>query len=184
MNIAGESAAPLFGLAAEFDSAADLLRAAEEIRAAGYECFDVFSPFPLQGIKDKPSGLGKFVFVGGLIGFFTAVAIEFIPSSLMYPLIVDGKPIDFMTAPAFFPMMFELTLLFAAFTAFLGMLWLNGLPRWNHPLFNWDRFKSVSDDKFFVLIETKDPKFSIAETGGLFASLGGKNITLLHEDRP
>ena len=186
MNIVGEPTAPLFGLAAEFDSAADLLRAAEGIRAAGYERFDVFSPFPLHGMNHamglKTSGLGKFVFLGGLTGFLTAVALEFIPSSWIYPLVVAGKPTGFFTVPAFFPIMFELTVLFSAFAAVLGMLFLNDLPRWNHPIFNWERFKRASDDKFFALIESKDPKFSAGEISDLFASLGGKNITLLHEE--
>jgi hypothetical protein len=130
----------------------------------------------------KRSLLGKIVFLGGLTGFVSAVALQFIPSSLLYPLIVMGKPTDLFTAPAFFPIMFEFTVLISAFTATFGMVIMNGLPRLNHPMFNWERFKRVSDDKFFCVIEKSDPKFAEAEVREFLESLGARNITRVHED--
>jgi hypothetical protein len=84
--------------------------------------------------------------------------------------------------PAFFPVMFELTILISAFTAVFGMLIMNGLPRLNHQLFNWDRFKKVTEDKFFVAIESEDPKFSTRSVQDFLESLGGTNITTIHGD--
>jgi hypothetical protein len=78
--------------------------------------------------------------------------------------------------------MFELTILFSAFTTVAGMFILNGLPRLNHPVFNWDRFKKVSDDKFFAVIEAKDPKFDETAAREFLESLGGAHITIIHED--
>ena len=186
MNIAGDPQSPTYGVVAEFSSASHLYRAAEKIRDAGYRNFDVFSPFPIHGMDQamglKRSLLGKLVFIGGLSGFLLAVGLEFIPSSILYPLIVMGKPTNIFTAPAFFPIMFELTILLSAFTAVFGMLIMNGLPRWNHPLFNWEYFKKVSDDKFFCVIETRDPKYSESTVKDLFESLGGENITRVQED--
>jgi len=186
MNIAGNPKEPVYGVAAEFQSAADLYHAAETLRDSGYQKFDVFSPFPIHGMDDamglKRSVLGFIVFFGGLTGFITAITLQFVPSSFLYPLIVAGKPTNLMTAPAFFPIMFELTVLFSAFTTIAGMLILNGLPRLNHPLFNWEGFKKVSEDKFFAVIESSDPKFSETEIAVLFDSLGGSNITKVHGD--
>ena len=186
MNVAGNPQGPLYGLAAEFDSAAELFEAAKKIRGAGYRKFDVYSPFPIHGMDEamglQPSKLGKFVFVGGLMGFLTAVGLQFIPTSIIYPLIVMGKPTNFYTVPAFFPIMFELTVLFSALTAFIGLLIMNGLPRWNHPIFNWERFLRVSDDKFFAVIESGDLQFEADEAGKLLAELGGSNLTLVHGD--
>jgi len=130
----------------------------------------------------KRSLLGKIVFLGGLTGFLTAVTLQFGPSSFLYPLIVAGKPTNLFTVPAFFPIMFELTILLSAFTAVFGMLLMNGLPRLNHALFNWDRFKKVTEDKFFVAIESHDPKFSERSVRDFLASLGGTNITTIHGD--
>jgi hypothetical protein len=186
MNVAGDASSKVYGVAAEFDSAAELYHAAEKLRDSGYTRFDVFSPFPIHGMDEamgmKRSILGKIIFFGGLTGFTTAVGLTFIPSSIIYPLVVAGKPTNLFTVPAFFPIMFELTVLFSAFTTVIGMLILNGLPRLNHPMFNWDRFKKVSDDRFFCVIETRDPKFSESSAREVLESLGGENITRVHED--
>ncbi len=184
MEITGNPDQPLYGVAAEFESATSLYHAAEKLRDAGYEKFDVFSPFPIHGMDDavgaRPSILGVIVFFGGLTGFLTAVGLTFIPSSFLYPLIVAGKPTDLMTVPAFFPIMFELTILFSAFAALGGMLLLNGLPRHNHPLFNWDRFKKVTEDKFYAVIEAADPKFSDGGAAEFLTTIGGTRITKVH----
>jgi len=186
MDAAGNASARAYGIAAQFDSAADLFHAAEKLRDSGYTKFDVFSPFPIHGMDQamglRRSVLGKVIFFGGLTGFTTAVCLEFIPSSFLYPLIVAGKPTNLFTVPAFFPIMFELTVLFSAFTTVIGMLVMNGLPRLNHPMFNWERFKKFSDDKFFCVIETSDPKYSERSAQEVLQSLGGQHITVVHED--
>jgi len=186
MEAVGNPTAPVYGVAAEFQCARDLYHAAEKIRDAGFSKWDVFSPFPIHGMDEamglKRSILGKVVFFGGLTGFLTAVTMEFGTSSFLYPLIVAGKPTNLYTVPAFFPIMFELTILISAFTAVFGMLIMNGLPRLNHQLFNWDRFKKVTEDKFFVAIESEDPKFSTRSVKDFLESLGGTNITTIHED--
>ena len=176
----------IYAVGVEFDSARDLYHAAEKVRDAGYKRWDTFSPFPIHGM-DAAMGLPKswlsaMVFIGGLTGFSTAVFMEFGTSCFLYPLIVDAKPLNLMTIPAFFPIMFELTILFSALTATFGMLALNGLPRWNHPLFNWDRFKKVTEDKFYIAIEATDEKFSLEQTHQFLKSLGGSHITVIHHD--
>ncbi|HEY5811677.1 MAG TPA: DUF3341 domain-containing protein [Terrimicrobiaceae bacterium] len=183
---AGNPQSGLYGIAAEFNTAGELFRAAEQLRDAGFTRFDVFSPFPIHGMDAamglKRSLLGKIVFVGGLIGFISAVTLEFVPSSILYPLIVMGKPTNLFTVPAFFPIMFEFTVLISAFTATFGMLIMNGLPRLHHPMANWERFKRVSDDKFFCIVEKKDPRFAELEVKEFFESMGGRHITKVHED--
>jgi hypothetical protein len=108
-------AKPAFAVIAEFSSAATLYQAAEKVRDARYRFWDVHSPFPIHGMN-KAMGLGRsplgyIIFCGGLLGFTTAALLEYIPSSFLFPLIVHGKPVNFFTVPAFFPMMFELTVL-------------------------------------------------------------------------
>ena len=176
----------VYGYLAEFKNASQLYKAAEKVRDAGFKKWDCYSPYPIHGLDGamgmKRSILGKLVFIGGLTGFLTAMTMEFGTSSFLYPLIVAGKPTNLFTVPAFFPVMFELTILLSAFTAVFGMLILNGLPRLNHELFNWDRFKLVTEDKFFVAIEANDPKFSSRSVSDFLESLGGTNITTIHGD--
>ena len=83
------------------------------------------------------------------------------------------KTVQLWTVPAFFPIMFELTVLFAAFSAFFAWQIMNGLPRWHHPMFNWDRFSRVTNDGFFLAIEARDPRFSEKETHDLLDETGG-----------
>ena len=133
-NVAGNPEAPCYGIAAEFDTAGELFHAAEQMRDSGFTRFDVFSPFPIHGMDQamglKRSLLGKIIFVGGLIGFISAVAIQFVPSSFIFPLIVMGKPTNLFTVPAFFPIMFEFTVLISAFTAHVR----NADDEWPPPL--------------------------------------------------
>lgn len=176
----------VFGVIAEFPSARALYEAAEKVRDKGFKFWDVHSPFPIHGMNKamgvKKSPLGSIIFWGGFIGFVTAVCLEFIPSSFLYPMIVHGKPVNLFTVPAFFPIMFELTILFAAFTAFFGTFVMNRLPRLHHPLFDYEEFKRFSNDAFFLVIESDDPNFSETGTHEFLEEIGGNEVTLLYED--
>lgn len=176
----------VYGMAAEYPSAAALYEAAKRVRDAGFKRWDVYSPFPIHGM-DEAMGLSKswlsaVVLAGGISGLLTAVILEYGPSSYLYPLIVHGKPYNFFTVPAFFPIMFELTVLFSAFAAFFAMLIMNGLPRWYHPIFNWERFSRATNDGFFLAIEARDPRFTELEARELLEQSGGQHVTLIHED--
>lgn len=175
----------VYGLGAEFDSAADLLHAAEKVRDGGFRHWDAHTPFPVHGL-DAAMGLGKSwlsapVLAGGITGLLTAVGLTMIPSFLVYPVIVHGKPYNFFTSPAFFPIFFELTVLFSAFATVFSIMVFNRLPMWYHPVFNWERFKRATDDGFFIVVEARDPKFNEAKTRELLESIGGKHVTLIHD---
>jgi len=175
----------VYGLGAEFDTAADLMTAAEKVRDAGFRRWDVHTPFPVHGM-DKAMGLGKSwlsipVFIGGTTGLLTAALLTLVPSWAIYPLIVHGKPFDWRTVPAFFPIFFELTVLFSAFATVFALLIMNQLPKWYHPVFNWERFKRATNDKFYVVIEARDTKFSETKTRELLEGIGGKHVTLIHD---
>ena len=130
----------------------------------------------------KKSQLSWFVFIGGATGTLTAFTLQYLTQVEIYPTIVQDKPANINTLPAFFPVMFELTILFSALTAVFGSMILNRLPRWNHPLFVSKQFKNFSDDKFFICIEARDPKFSKDDTEDLLKSVGGQNIELIEDE--
>jgi Protein of unknown function (DUF3341) len=176
----------VYAMAAEYPSAAALYEAAKRIRDAGFRRWDVYSPFPIHGMDEamglKKSRLSAVVLAGGISGLLTAAVMEFGPSSFLYPLDVHGKPTNFFTVPAFFPIMFELTVLFAAFASFFAMFIMNGLPRWYHPIFNWDRFSRATNDGFFLMIEARDPRFTENGVRDLLEQSGGQHITIVHEE--
>ena len=172
-----------YGLLAEFDNTADVLHAAEKIRNAGFRSWDVYMPFPIHGM-DKAMGLknskvGWFSFIGGVSGYTTGMLMIWWMNAVDYKLMIGGKP---MFSPnAAFPPSYELTILFGAFGAILGMLFLNRLPRLNHPLLKHKRFALASHDKFYVVIETADPKYSEVETRKLLETAGSKRIEMVED---
>ncbi len=174
------------GYLAEFDSASAVYHASEKLRDAGFQRWDVHSPFPIHGLNEamgvKRSVLPWFVFCGGATGTLTAFLLAYITQVMIYPTVVQAKPANIFTTAAFFPIMFELTILFAAFTSLFGCFALMGLPRWNHPLFASRQFKKFSDDGFFICIEARDAKFHQAETKALLENLGGRNIELVEDE--
>jgi hypothetical protein len=184
--IAGTSSqVKVYALGAEFESPKALYEAAEKVRDAGFRRWDVHSPFPIHGM-DTAMGLGKswlssVVLVGGIVGLLSAVVLTMYPSSIEYKIIVHGKPYNFFTTPAFFPIMFELTVLLSAFAAVFALLVMNQLPKWYHPIFNWERFSKVTDNGFFLVIEARDPRFSETKTRQFLEEIGGKHVTLVHE---
>ncbi len=177
----------LYGIIAEFPSAAALYHAAEQIRDAGYRRWDVHSPFPIHGMDDA-MGLGKspagyFIFCGGAAGALTALGMQWFTAIFDYPLIVHGKPTELVgTLPAFFPVLFELTILFSAFTAIGFLLIFTGLPRLHHPLFGYEPFKKFSDDGFFAVIEARDTIFDPDQVTALLETAGGTNISEVYDE--
>jgi hypothetical protein len=173
-----------YALIAEFDSPAAVLRAAEEIRDAGYRRWDVFSPFPVHGM-DKVMGLGNsrvgwfsFVFGGG--AFVGTMLMIWYMNDFDYPILIGGKPM--FSAPLSLVPSYILLVLAAAIGAFVGMIALNQLPRHHHPLFKNKRFELVSRDKFFLAIGAADPKFSETETRKLIEQIGGAHVQLVEDD--
>lgn len=164
----------------------DVFHAAEQVRDAGFTSWDVHSPFPIHGM-DAAMGLPRsilprFVLVGGATGTLTAFSLEYLTQVVIYPTVVQAKPANIFTIPAFFPVMFELTVLFSAFTALFACLVMMKLPRLNHPLFNSRNFTRFSDDRFFICIEARDPKFSTEKTKAFLANLGGQNVELVEDE--
>jgi hypothetical protein len=168
----------IYGLMAEFDSTTELVAAAEKVRDAGFTKTDAYSPFPIHEI-DKALGIKRtilpyLVFAGGIVGMLSGFALQYFTHVIDYPIIVGGRP--FFSLPAFVPPAYELTILLASFTAMLGMLLLNGLPKPYHPVFNVPRFNLASREKFFLVIEKQDPKFDYDETRKFMESLDAQEV--------
>jgi len=168
----------IHGIGAQFDSARDLYLAAQKVRDAGFKRWDVYSPFPIHGMDAamglKGSRVSFFSLCGGITGALSAFVLVYYTSAINYHLVVQGKPY-FAFEPTF-PVFFELTILLTAFFTVGSMLAMNLLPRLNHPVFNWEKFSRVTDDGFFLVIESSDPLFSEKETPALLGSLGGRNV--------
>ena len=163
-----------FGLLAEYDSAAAIFKACEKVRDAGYKRWDSYTPFPVHNLDKamglKPSVLPWIVFACGMTGAACGMLLQWWTSTIAYPLVIAGKPL--FSLQAYVPVTFELGILFSAFGAVFGMLGLNKLPMYYHPLFNVDRFARATDDRFFIAIEHADPKYDLDKTRKLLEETG------------
>ncbi len=168
----------IYGIMAEFDTATELVDAARLVRDAGYRNTDAFTPFPLHEIDEalgiRRSVLPYLVLGGGVTGLMTGLGLQYFVHVIEYPINVGGRP--FFSLPSFIPPAYELTILFAAFTAVFGMLLLNGLPRPYHPVFNVPRFALATREKFFLVIEKKDPLFEYEKTREFMESLEAQEV--------
>ncbi|MBD5778425.1 DUF3341 domain-containing protein [Pelagicoccus sp. NFK12] len=155
-----------FGILAKFDTPADIMHAAEKVRDAGFKRWDVITPFPIHGMDGamglKRSWVPRFTIVGGTTGFITGMSMIFYTNAFDYKILIGGKP---LFSPFFaFPVSYELTILFSAFASIIGMFILNKLPMHYHSALKADKVAEMSDDKFFLYIESEDPQFDDAKT--------------------
>jgi hypothetical protein len=166
-------APPLYGIMAEFENPTDLVAAAHQVYSLGYRRINGYSPYPIEELSEAigftKTSLPLIVFIGGLVGGITGFLMQYWIEVIDYPINVGGKPYN--SWPAFIPITFEMTVLFAAFSAVLGMLILNKLPQPYHPVFNLPNFALATRDRFFLAIEANDPKFNHAEVVDLLKSL-------------
>lgn len=167
-----------WGLLAEFDDPGSLLVAAERVRDSRYTRWDCFTPFPVHGLNRamgmRDTRVPWLVLVAAVAGCLTGAVMQGWMNSVDYPLNISGKPL--FSIPAWIPIVFELTILFGALAAFVGLFAWNGLPRFYHPLFRSRRFRRVTTDGFFIAIEAEDPRFDPVETDRLLRSLGSRAV--------
>lgn len=170
-------------LLAEYETPGACLKAAAKLRDAGFTKFDAHTPFPIHGMDAAmgmgDSRLGWIVLAMGLTGLMAGIALITYTNAIDYPLVVGGKPA--LSIPSYVPVCFELTILFSSLGAVFGMLGLNQLPRHHHPIFESDRFKAATDDRFFLSVEYADPKFDAARTPELLAATHPNHIEIIED---
>jgi hypothetical protein len=168
-----------YGILAEFDTPSDLVRAAQAAYADGWRRMDCYTPYPVEeaaeAIGFHTNKVSLVTLIGGLMGLCAMFSLETWISTLAYPLNIAGRPT--YSWPAFIIPAYEWTILFSGLSACFGMLALNGLPSLYHPLFNAPNFRDgATDDKFFLCLESADPKFDVVEARAYLESFGPASV--------
>ncbi len=167
------------GLLAEFTGHDELLSAARRAHDAGYRQMDAYTPFPVEGLYEalgmKSSRIPLIVLIGGIVGAIGGYFMEWYAMAVYYPINVGGRP--FNSWPAYIPITFELLVLCGALSAIVGMFILNRLPHPYHPVFNAPNFARATTDRFFLCIESADPKFELNATRRFLEGLEPASVT-------
>lgn len=169
----------IHGIMGEFHSPDEVVEAALQVHSAGYTRVEAFSPYPIEELAEAlglpRSQLPRIVLAGGIFGFLVGWGLQYWAAVVEYPMNIGGRPL--FSWPAFIVPAYETTILFAAFGAVFGMLALNGLPRPYHPVFNVPSFALATRDRFFICIESRDPKFDREGTRRFFESIGARAVS-------
>ena len=168
----------LYGLMAEFKTPTEVVIAARKAYSEGYRRMDAYSPFPVEGLSEAigfhKDGVALVCLVGGLLGLLSAYGLQSWINIVAYPLNIGGRP--YHSWPSFIIVTFELTILIGGLSAGIGMLIMNGLPTAYHPVFHVPEFAHASRDRFFLCIESRDPKFDLQTTRQFLSGLSPQQI--------
>jgi len=174
-----ETVHPLYGMMAEFETPGQLVAAARRVREAGFKHFDAYSPYPIHELDEAmdlhDNRVSLCTLIAGIIGAMTGFGLCSWVEAVALPLNIGGRPL--ISVPMYIPITFELTILFGGLTAAISMIVMNGLPSPYHPVFNVDRFVNASRSKFFLCIESEDPKFDRDRTASFLESLNPEEIS-------
>ena len=170
---------PIYGVMAEFDNPTALVNAARAAREKGYRKLDAYSPFPIEELSEAlhlhKNRLPLIVLIGGIVGGTLGYLLQYYVTVDLLPDQCRGRPLH--SWPAYIIITFEMTILFAAISAVLGLLALCGLPMPYHPTFNVPRFVLASRNRFFLCIESTDPLFDHDETCRFLETLEPREVS-------
>lgn len=179
---AAKSEKKFLGYLVEFGEVHDLIHGAEKMRDEGFTHWDCHTPFPVHGLNDamglRATRLPYFVFVCGFAGLFLGILMQWWMNAYDYAINISGKP--FWSLAANIPVAFEMTILFAAFGAFFGMLAFNRLPKYYHMAFNSEKFARATNDRFFISVGAGDPKFDEQSTQRFLETIEGGKVEAVY----
>ena len=157
----------------------ELVHAAAKVRQAGYSKFDAITPFPVHGIEEaigiRRSVIPWVTFVAGLAGMCGGLLLQYWTSAVDWPINVGGKP--FFSGPAFVPITFELTILFAALLSVGSLFILCGLPKVDPPIIDPD----LTSHKFALFIPETEAGYDPVRAEQLLKSLGAVEVKRIAE---
>ena len=171
------------GVVGLFDDPRALVRAAQQVRDAGYTRWDCHTPFPVHGLDRamglKASPIPPVALTAGFVGLLAAFALTGGLNVVHYPIRIAGKPL--LSWQAFVPIYFELFVLFAALTIMGALFVFCRLGRWHSPLHDTGIMRDVTSNRFAIVLESADPVYSEAGAKTLLESTGCGDVRPLVE---
>lgn len=156
-----------------------VIKAAQKTREAGFVKFDAITPYPVHGMEEacgiKRSWIPYVTFGAGLLGLSLATLMTWYMSAYDWPINIGGKP--FFSLPAFIPVMFELTVLFAALSSVGALFYAVGIPKVDPPVIDPD----LTCHKFAIFIPENDMGYNSERVEKMFKELGAVEVKKVAE---
>ena len=171
-----------FAVLGLFSDAHKIVDAANQIRPRKLGRLEAYTPYPVHGLDRaiglQPSRLGRLVMLMGVMGAGLALLFEGWVSAVDYPLVTGGKAL--FSWQAFVPVVFEVTVLFATFTAGLAMLFaFNKLPFFGHPVLHSKAIKDITRDKLALSIEATSAGFDAEAARQALLDSGAESVEVV-----
>lgn len=167
------------GMAGIFLKEKTVLNAAQKVREAGFTKFDAISPYPIHGMEEacgiKRSTIPYVAFAAGCVGLLAGLGLVYYTSVVDWPLNIGGKPM--FSLPAFVPILFELTVLFAALSSVATLFVFCGMPKVDPPVID----KDLTCHKFAIFIPENDVGYNSDRVEKLLKDLGADEIKKVAE---
>lgn len=168
----------------EFRTHEELLAAVKQLREKGYARLDTYTPWPVEGLPEalglKKSGVSVVALLGGLGGAGLGYLIQWFCNAVDWPINVGNRPPH--SAPAFIPITFETAVLMASLSIFGALMFLFGLPRVHHPVFEVEQFRSASIDRFWISVTTDTPGRETEAVSQHLKELGAETVSVVREE--
>ncbi|UOF02316.1 DUF3341 domain-containing protein [Bdellovibrio reynosensis] len=162
------------GIAGIWEDEHLILKAAAKTREMGFQKFEAISAYPVHGMEEacgiKRSWIPYVTFVMGVVGLTAGLLLTWWTSAVDWKVNVGGKP--FFSLPAFIPIMFELTILFAALSSVVALFKACGIPRIDPPIIDPD----LSSHKFAIFIPHNDVNYDESKIEAMFKELGATSV--------
>lgn len=167
------------GIAGIFLDESTAIKAATRVRDSGFVKFEAITPYPVHGMEEacgiKRSPIPYVTFIAGFVGLCAGTALTYYTSAMDWAINIGGKPM--FSLPAFVPIMFELTILFAALSSVGAFFYLCGMPKVDPPIID----KDLSCHKFAIYIPENDVGYSAERVEKLLKEIGAVEIKKMAE---
>jgi len=164
-----------------FENEDQILAATTAARTSGMTIHDVYTPYAVHGMDDamglRPSRLPWVTFIAGLTGLACAWGLQYYTSVVSWSLNIGGKP--YHSLPAFIPVMFELTVLFAALWSVAALFARERMYPGARPKV----LPGVTNDRFALAIVTEAARFDKESATQFMNRHGAIEVEMVEVDR-
>jgi hypothetical protein len=166
--------AALKGIAGIWLDEHKVVSAARKTREAGFAKFEAITPYPVHGMEEacgiKRSWLPYVTFTAAVVGGTLGLLLTWWTSAVNWQVNVGGKP--FFSLPAFIPIIFELTVLFAALSSVVALFIVTKMPKIDPPTIDPD----LTSHKFAIFVPQNDAGYDEAKLEKMFRDLGAVEV--------